>query len=409
MLCAYLVCLEPGYTPDASRFSNITENTDKFFRKPINDSLEVWSSEGADGWEVRLIRFFKSSECRVVACALKQDAIAADYLKQPKNLERNKIDTVEANSSSGEIGAVDKVIGTVLGRMAKFDYSVRSRVVWLKGDLEEQVWQASHFLRSSATLTAHLFEDLNHTSFVADAKGVAVVDRSFDSEIRAKNLVMVSALACAYQAVLNDAIETLAIAGSAGEGKAIPEIRKWSKFLAAYYFKEPVRTTTVEIIHLYNKIRIRQRIAEQYEEVTDQLRLLSDLAQIERSEQMAVAAESRAKKLTEETECRAAQLAAATEARAAQLTKEIASKANFLARRAFWVGGIALLVAIFSILQVTPKAVGDFGAGWSKCFTKGWSDFACFAPTHDQLGVATQTQAPVKTPPKKKLKNSTTE
>lgn len=387
MLCAYLVCLEPGYTPDPGRFRNITENTDKFFRKPINDSLQVWSSEAADGWEVRLVRFFEGVQCRVVACAVKVDAIAYDYLRLPKNLERKKVDSDQPTSATGEISTIDKVIGQILGRAAKFDYSVRSRVVWLKGDLEEQVLLASHFLRSSATLTAHLFEDVNHTRFVADAKGVAVVDKSFESEIRAKNLLLVSALACAYQAVLNDAVEALAIAGSGGDGKAIPEIRNWSKFLAAYYFKEPVRTTTVELIHLYSKIRIRQRISEQYEEVTDQLRLLSDLAQIERSEQ----------------------IAAATELRAMRLTRETASRAAKLAAHGVVVGIFGVFVATFATLQVTPKAVGDFRASWSKCLVNGSIDMTCFAPTTSPEGVATPAQAPIKVIPKRQWKKNSVE
>lgn len=374
MLCSYLVCLEPGYSPDPRRFKNITENTDKFFRKPINDSLEVWSAEGADGWEVRLIRFFEGAQCRVVACALKTDAMATDYLSQPKNLERKRVDSDNAIPAPNEIASIDAAIGRVLGRMAKFDYSVRSRVVWLKGDLDTQIWQASHFLRSSATLTAHLFEDVNHTSFVADAKGVAVVDKSFDSEIRAKNLLMVVALSCAYQAVLNDAIEALAIAGSGGDGKAIPEIRKWSKFLAAYYFKEPVRATTVELIHLYSKIRDRQRISEQYEEATDQLRLLSDLAQIERSEHIADAT---------------------------------SSKAAWLAFGGVIAGVLGVLIAVLGLVQVTPKVIIEFKSAWGECGANGGVGWACVFPKSDST--AGQPVTPPKVVPKKHSKKSPTE
>lgn len=380
MLCAYLVCLEPGYTPDASRFRNITENTDKFFRKPINDSLEVWSCDGTEGWEVRLIRLFKGAQCRVVACAVKLDALASDYLSQPKTPEPKKADSDDASRSRGEIAAIDAVIGRALGRHAKFDYTVRSRVVWLKGDIEDQVWQASYFLRGSTTLTAQSFDDVNHTRFVADARGVAVVDKSFDSATRAKNLLTVVALASAYQAVLNDAIEALAIAGSESDGEAIPEIRKWSKFLAAYYFKEPVRTTTVELVHLYSKIRDRQRLSAQYEEATDQLRLLSDLAQIERSEQTAVAITSRAATLSRQ-------------GRTIGIVGVI-------------VGFAGVVVAAFAILQVTPKAVADFYSGWRKCFTDDWSYATCFVSTPEPLGLATPVPPPVKIPPKKQLKKS---
>jgi hypothetical protein len=321
---AFLVCLEPGWSGDPVKFKNITTEKDKFYRSPINESLEIWDCGIIDCWQIKVIKFFKNAESRAVAYAISSD-----------------------ENASGDLAEIDTKIGRTLGRAAQFDSSVRSRLIWIQGDFSRAASFASEFLRASLTLNTSAFEDINNVKFVADAKGVALIDSSFESTTRANNLLHTIALACAYQATLNDAIESLAYVATQTNSESENQLRRWSRFLSAYYFHEPIKPTTVELIHFYEKIRERQRISSQYYEVTDQLKLLAELVHIDRAEE--------------------------SHQQAAIDTYKLSQQSLMISKKGFWVTFFAFLVALSSVTQCTPKAINDIVASWHSCYIDGWT------------------------------------
>jgi hypothetical protein len=323
MFCAYLITLKSGDFSDAKKFKEVTFDTDKFYRKPINQSLKIWSAPDVDGWSVLVFQFFSDLQVRYVACAFKKEGAAIEYLERFRNAARRESEI--AAESKEDWNAVYTVIGKAVGRAGEFDKPpMKSKLIWLRGNLDNQTFVASQFLRGSNSLRNENFVQINQSSFASDAKGVALVDASNDSEERCYNLLSVLALSCAYQAVLNDAIDSLAAVGSKINGRAEYEIRRWSAFLASYYFIEPVRASTIELIDFYQSIQKRQRISAQYAEVTEQLKIVAELAHIERAE----------------------------------------AETSKTSKRSFRITLLGVVIAAASITQCTPKAWNDFKSAW---------------------------------------------
>lgn len=328
MFCAYLITLKSGDFSNKKIFKEITVDTDKFYRKPINQSLKIWTAPDVDGWSILIFQFFSDLQVRHVACAFKKEGVAVEYLERFRHASRREIEST--GGAKDDWPALYTALGKSVGRAGEFDKPpTRSKLIWLRGSFEEQISTASQFLRSSNSLREDNFIHINQSNFASDAKGAALIDTSTDSETRCYNLMSVLALSCAYQAVLNDAIDSLAAVGSKAGGQAEYEIRRWSAFLASYYFIEPVRASTIELIDFYQSIQKRQRISTQYAEVTEQLKIVAELAQIERAR----------------------------------------NSASSSFRWSLGVSLIAAFIAIASIPQCTPKAWVDFGANWS-CLTR---------------------------------------
>jgi hypothetical protein len=107
-------------------------------------------------------------------------------------------------------------------------------------------------------------------------------------------------------------------------------LREWSRFMAAFYFSEPVRQDTIELCWLYNAVKERQKISLLAQEATDQLRLLADLVRLDRNEMQA----SREKRT--------------------QFSLTI-------------FGIVLTLLGLVQIAQITPKMVLDFRSVWGTC------------------------------------------
>jgi hypothetical protein len=362
MFKAYFISLEGKPNLD-EKFIPQSIEKDKFFRSPINNTLAIWESLPIDGWQYRLVQFFNGEHSRAVAIAF---STSEDEITQED---------------------VDKRMGAIF-RGSRFDFSARSKLIWLNGDLDiNTLLLASQFLRGTNSLTEESFDTINKIRFVADGRGVALIDISWDSSERAKRLQLVIALSCAYQAALNDAIDELAQTATNDARLSEPKLRQWSKFLSAYYFHEPIKSSTVELIHFHEKIRDRQRINIQYQEVTDQLKLLAELVHIDRAEDSKKQAEQTrieiakqrisSSKEAEEN----ARLLAQQNIKISEQSIEISQQSKIISKRAFWVTCIAAVVAFTSIPQCTPKAIYDFSVGWGAC---SLSDMSCIAPTKEE-------------------------
>ena len=323
MFCSYLITLKSGDFSNKKNFREVTVDTDKFYRKPINQSLKIWSAPDVDGWSILIFQFFTELQTRHVACTFKKEGVAIEYLEKFRSAPRKEEDGT--SESRDDWHAVYTAIGKAIGRAGEFDKPpIKSKLIWLRGNFDEQIPIASQFLRGSNSLRGESFIHINQSNFASDAKGAALIDTSNDSEARCYNLMSVLALSCAYQAVLNDAIDSLAAVGDKAGGQAEQQIRRWSAFLASYYFIEPVRASTIELIDFYQSIQRRQRISTQYAEVTEQLKIVAELAHIERAE----------------------------------------ANASSTAKRSFWITFIGVIIATASIPQCTPKAWVDFKSTW---------------------------------------------
>lgn len=311
---AHFISLKSGGKP-SKKFIKQDVSKDKFFRSPINNSLEIWEGSSDGSWQFKLIKFFNTGQERYVACAF----------------------TLE--DSEGKADAPFKLMASAFQGL-EFDSLVNSKFIWLNEQIYEPIKQASRFLRDSESLSHKDFEDLNKFKFVADGRGVALIDATQESlirEERGKRLQLVIALSCAYQAALNDAIDELSKVAISDKQHSETKLRQWASFLSAYYFSEPVKSSTVELIHFYEKIRDRQRIGIQYTEVTDQLRLLAELVQLDRTEQQ----------------------------------KKQASASTWRMTATGVV--IAVFGLFFTLAQITPKTINDATQSWKKCWYQSWS------------------------------------
>jgi hypothetical protein len=303
-----LICLQDGWSPrkglSATRFPG------RFLNKPLNDSTIVWNLGQESGWNFEVIQFF----------------IGANT--PPKCVAYGWTETVSKLS----VEDFDRAIGSLLGRAGKFD-SLRAKVVWLQGSPRDKAIEASMFLRGSASLTEAGFKSINSLAYAADGKGFAVIDDSYDVQERAYRLNHLICLACAYQQTLSQATEILADA-TVKRSLAESTLRDWSVFLARFYSDEPVRSTTVELVHFYGAYRDRLRIGKQSEELTAQLRLLADLVTSDRRESSQKQIESLQRKI------------------------------NFLGLLLTF---FALIIGGFSALQIQPKNAQEFRENWSRC------------------------------------------
>lgn len=241
----------------------------EIFRKSIQDDMDICKIEFTLDCEIEIIRFFKS-----IRQATRTMAI---------------ISFVSDTILTKEIA--DDIIKKVAGSKAS---SRKSCHIWLNGDLEEMRGKASQFLRNSNALTSSSFENQNNLRFVADGLGFAIVDTTrlynFEEDdyfLRPRRVSRVTCLAHAYLSVLDDVIERLGDTVKQNGTNAELELKKWSEFMSACYFAEPVKQSTNEVGPFYRAIRERQKVIQYADEVTEQLRLLAELIRIERNEQQA--------------------------------------------------------------------------------------------------------------------------
>jgi hypothetical protein len=379
MSSAYFFAIDKEYVSNGvdPKFKFRDSETDKFFRFPIAKNLEIWETEFELDWQYRLIKFFDKENVVLIACGF--NSTDADY----NNIEAFKILRNIFNKS-------------------KFDFENESKFLWIKGELNStSVLRASKFLRQSDTLKVNEFKTISAIDFVADGSGAALFDKFIDFEKstdRVNRLQLVISLACAYQVVLNKAIDDLALAATNDRASSELKLRKWARFLSANYFKEPINTSSTELIHCYAYICERQRIDIQYKEVTDQLKLLADLVLIDRAE---VAQKQAAKAAAEFAKQSAISTEKATEnARLLQEQSiEIAAQSKIISSKGLWVTRFAALLAVASIAQCTPKSLGEFYQGW-KCPVFNFVNVS----TDCKLPIDDKKQAVETTLPKQKLK-----
>ncbi len=240
----------------------------EIFRKSIQDDMDICKIESTSDCEIEIIRFFKS-----IRQATRTMAIVSFVS-----------DTILTKEIADDI--IRKVAGSKALR--------KSCHIWLNGDLDEMRSKASQFLRNSNALTSDSFEIQNNLRFVADGLGFAIIDTTklynFDEDdyfLRPQRVSRVTCLAHAYLSVLDDVIERLGDTVKQNGINAELALKKWSEFMSACYFAEPVKQSTNEVGPFYRAIRERQKIIQYANEVTEQLRLLAELIRIERNEQHA--------------------------------------------------------------------------------------------------------------------------
>jgi hypothetical protein len=347
MSSAYFFNLDTEIVSNGShpKFAKRQPEKDKFFRSPITSSIEIWETEQIDGWQFTQVRFFSGNFVRHVAIA---------------------------DNQTGTFVGIDdcRIRMTSVFNSKEFSKFSCSKLIWLGGTEDPSIYKSiSEFLRQSTTLVKADFEYVNKNLFVADGTGIAVVFESKPYDLRASRLQLVVALACAYQSILIEAIDDLATAADKYSNQAEKKIREWSKFLSAYYFKEPINPSSIELIYFYEKIRERQRIDSQYQEITNQLKLLAELVHIDRAEA--------AQKQSEKTAIEFAKQSAISTEKAtenARLLQEqsikIADQSRVISSRGFWVTLFAAVLALLSITQVTPKSLSDFTQGWTCAFSQ---------------------------------------
>lgn len=283
------------------------------FRKSIQDDMDMCRLVEPMPAEVLIIRFFNS-----IKQATRTMAIVSFVTDTTATKEH-----------------ADDIIKKHAGSKAS---SRKAGHIWLNGELEDMRLKASQFLRNSNALTADSFETQNNLRFVADGLGFAIVDTTKlyncnEEEYfqRPARVSKVSCLAHAYLSVLDDVIERLGDVVKQNGTNAELELKKWSEFMTACYFAEPIKQTTNEVGPFFRAIRDRQKLTHFAVEVTEQLRLLAELIRIERNEQQ----EMRDKKLQS---------------------------------RLTLVSILIGMLALIQCTQVTPKVYGDFVQQWGEKF-----------------------------------------
>ncbi|GGX08572.1 hypothetical protein [Undibacterium macrobrachii] len=283
------------------------------FRKSIQDDMDICKLPTSSDHEVHIIRFFKS-----IKQAMRTMAIVSFIAEEASTKEQaEEIIRKHAGSKAG---------------------SRKSGQIWVNGELEEMRLKASQFLRNSNALTASSFESQNNLRFVADGLGFAIIDTTkiynFNEEEyfqRPARVSRVSCLAHAYLSVLDDVIERLGDAVKQNGTNAEKELKRWSEFMTACYFAEPIKQSTNEVGPFFRAIRDRQMVTQFAVEVTEQLRLLAELIRIERNEQ--------------------------------QATRD--KKIQF---RLTFVNILIAALALVQCTQVTPKVWSDFSQQWGDKF-----------------------------------------
>lgn len=283
------------------------------FRKSIQDDMDICKITIAPECELQIIRFFKS-----IRQATRTMAI---------------ISFIADSFTTKEIA--DDIVRKIAGSKAS---SRKASHIWLNGELEEMRGNASQFLRNSNALTVDSFESQNNTRFIADGLGFATIDttklyNANEEEYfqRPNRVSKVTCLAHAYLSVLDDVIEKLGDVVKQNGTNAELELKKWSEFMTACYFAEPIKQSTNEVGPFFRAIRDRQKVTQYADEVTEQLRLLAELIRIDRNEQQ----ENRDKTLQ---------------------------------RRISLIAILLAIVALPQCTQVTPKIVSEFTQQWGEKF-----------------------------------------
>jgi hypothetical protein len=215
-------------------------------------------------------------------------------------------------------------------RIGNTEVDYCGRAIWTIGSLDESTATVSTFLRNSKSLTADEFESLGKLKVAADAKGLGIVDTTepaLPPGERFSRIAQLLALSCAYNSILEQLINNLSGAGVQAGKAAEESLRKWSQFMSAFYFSEPVRQDTIELCRVYSLISSRQKISLLASEATEQLRLLAEVVRLDRSEAQA----DRERKIQ------------------------------------FRLSALGLLIALLGLLQFTPKTIGDSFRLWKKC------------------------------------------
>lgn len=281
----------------------------KFFRKSISDGMQSCHLGELNGVNAELIQFFST------------------------NFDATR--TMVIVSQNAEVALDESIARGVLGQfVGPTEKEPVSKVIWIQGDLHNCCDVSSVFLRNSHSLTASAFKSQDNLRFTAEARGIAVVDTTGNALAPGDRVVRLSqlvALAYAYLSVLDDVIEKLAQASQSNSKAAEVELRRWSEFLSAHYFSEPVKLATVELCTFYGAVRDRHKITLHAEEVTEQLRLLAELVRLDRTDAQA----QRDQKL----------------------------------QRSIAVFGILLtIIGLVQVTQVLPDTVLKFRQEWSSCY-----------------------------------------
>lgn len=284
----------------------------KFFRKAILAGIKYFKIEPVGNTDVEILQFFtpiKAAQRTMVIVSSAQE----NFL-----------------SESDARG----VLGQIVGPTEKIYVS---RVIWQQGAVLDCREISSQFLRGSSSLTEKSFEEKDNLFYAAEGHGVAIIEttqRPAPPHDRFARLSQATALTHAYRSVLNEVIENLSSVALSGKQQSEKELRKWSEFMAAAYFAEPINLSTIEISTLYRAVSESQKIDFHAKEVTEQMRLFAELVRLDRTEDQ----DKREKKLL----------------------------FNFNIIYGF--GVFLTLLSLSQATQVTPKIVADFRAQWTSCF-----------------------------------------
>lgn len=236
--------------------------SDKYFRQPLNSSTNICVLGELNGVLGTAYLFFST------------DGVARRVMVV---ISRESTEPLSESDARG-------VIGQFVGPTKKEPVS---RVLWTRGSLENSQQEVSVFLRDSRSLIAADFLQHGRLYLASDAKGIAVIDSTESiptQKDRAQRLAVLTAMAFAYQSVLDDAIDLLAEAGRKSSSVAEEQLREWSQFMSSFYFHEPIKLSTIELARFYGAVRDRHNISNLAQEVTDQLKLLADIVRLDRSE-----------------------------------------------------------------------------------------------------------------------------
>lgn len=283
--------------------------SDKYFRQPLNSSTSVCVLGELNGVLGTVYIFFAT------------DGAARRVMVV---ISRESTEPLSESDARG-------VLGQFVGPTKKEPVS---RVLWTRGALENGQQEVSIFLRESRSLVATDFLQHGRLYVASDAKGIAVIDTTESippQKERAQRLAVLTAMAFAYQSVLDDAIDLLAEAGRKSSSIAEEQLREWSQFMSSFYFHEPIKLSTIELARFYGSVRDRHKISNLAQEVTDQLKLLAEIVRLDRSELQA-------------------------------------SREKTIQRR---IGICGLLLAFvgaaLTFAQVTPKTLSEASAQWGEC------------------------------------------
>ncbi len=274
----------------------------KFFIAPLRESTQQCKLGESALYKVDILRFFANTHSNARTMAIV-------HLK-----------TTAVNSDQEIVKYLRPLVGEI--RLEQ-----RSKVAWAVGRLEDQLQQASQFLRGTSTLSAKEFTCISTLQVVADAHGLAIVCGMY-AEARFQRVCQSIALSCAYRSVLHKLIIALSKVGLESGNSAEKTLKEWAHFLSAYYFSEPIRQNTIELSEIYGAVHTRHKLTLLAKEATEQLQLLAKLVRLDRTEKQG-------------HQDKRFQL---------RLTKL----------------GLALaIIGLLQVVQITPKTFKDFWQGWT--------------------------------------------